>query len=421
MPDNTTFQSTTPAMPPAGLKVATRKVTYSGEADVDAQAVGLVTFAGADDAKVPTDVPGGGGTEAAALRVTVASDSTGVLSVDDNGGSLTVDAASLPLPSGASTSALQGAGLPAALGAGGGLKVDGSGTALPVSGTVAISNAVALDATLGTTNTAIGIVTEAAPASDTASSGLNGRLQRIAQNITTHIAAILKVGGDVASGATDSGNPVLIGGRAATGQTPVTAGQRVAAWFGLAGQAVVSSGYAATGVDAVPNTVTYDLAFTGNNVVGPALAAPLAFNGSTWDRARSVVSASALASAARTVATSTPDQTNYNGRGALCTLNVTVEGAATLSVAIWGKDSISSNYYLIVDFGVVYTAATEAPTLTKTLVVYPGVLTADFAGIGVGINGATGKSVVLPRTWKAIVTPADATTTTYSLSIDSIL
>lgn len=35
----------------------------------------------------------GGGTEAAALRVTVATDSTGVLSVDDNGGSLTVDGA----------------------------------------------------------------------------------------------------------------------------------------------------------------------------------------------------------------------------------------------------------------------------------------------------------------------------------------
>jgi hypothetical protein len=33
----------------------------------------------------------GGGVEATALRVTVASDSTGVLSVDDNGGSLTVD------------------------------------------------------------------------------------------------------------------------------------------------------------------------------------------------------------------------------------------------------------------------------------------------------------------------------------------
>lgn len=38
-----------------------------------------------------TFVHAGGGTEANALRVTVASDSTGVLSVDDNGGSLTVD------------------------------------------------------------------------------------------------------------------------------------------------------------------------------------------------------------------------------------------------------------------------------------------------------------------------------------------
>jgi len=37
------------------------------------------------------DAASGGGTEAGALRVTVASDSTGVLSVDDNGGSLTVD------------------------------------------------------------------------------------------------------------------------------------------------------------------------------------------------------------------------------------------------------------------------------------------------------------------------------------------
>jgi hypothetical protein len=38
-----------------------------------------------------TAIAAGGGTEATALRVTVASDSTGVLSVDDNGGSLTVD------------------------------------------------------------------------------------------------------------------------------------------------------------------------------------------------------------------------------------------------------------------------------------------------------------------------------------------
>lgn len=45
--------------------------------------------AGADGTQ--TKIHAGGGVEANALRVTVASDSTGVLSVDDNGGSLTVD------------------------------------------------------------------------------------------------------------------------------------------------------------------------------------------------------------------------------------------------------------------------------------------------------------------------------------------
>ena len=43
----------------------------------------------------------GGGTEAAALRVTIANDSTGVVSVDDNGGSLTIDNADLTTIAGA--------------------------------------------------------------------------------------------------------------------------------------------------------------------------------------------------------------------------------------------------------------------------------------------------------------------------------
>ena len=42
----------------------------------------------------------GGGTQATALRVTVASDSSGVLSVDDNGSSLTVDNAALSVVGG---------------------------------------------------------------------------------------------------------------------------------------------------------------------------------------------------------------------------------------------------------------------------------------------------------------------------------
>ena len=43
----------------------------------------------------------GGGTEATALRVTIASDSTGVVSIDDNGSTLTVDVASGGIASGA--------------------------------------------------------------------------------------------------------------------------------------------------------------------------------------------------------------------------------------------------------------------------------------------------------------------------------
>src|ERR1019366_2945537 len=87
---------------------------------------------------------------------------------------------------------------PSALGTGGGIKVDGSGTALPVSGSITANagtnlntSALALDATIGTTNTQVGGLTETAPATDTASSGLNGRLQRIAQRITSLIAATL--------------------------------------------------------------------------------------------------------------------------------------------------------------------------------------------------------------------------------------
>lgn len=98
----------------------------------------------------------GGGVEAAALRVTIASDSTGVLSVDDNGGSLTVDTPQLP-------AALVGGRLDENVGAWLGSTAPTVGqkamasslpvviasdqTAVPVSGTVAVSTAFALEAT----------------------------------------------------------------------------------------------------------------------------------------------------------------------------------------------------------------------------------------------------------------------------------
>jgi hypothetical protein len=92
--------------------------------------------------------------------------------------------------------------LPAALGTGGGLKIDGSGTALPVSvASVPLPSGAATEATLAgvlTTSdfdTKIGSLTETAPASDTASAGINGRLQRIAQRLTTLIGSTIAVSG----------------------------------------------------------------------------------------------------------------------------------------------------------------------------------------------------------------------------------
>ena len=77
------------------------------------------------------------------------------------------------------------------------LKVDNSGVTQPVSmASSPLPTGAATETTLGTRlsesdfDNKIGSLTEAAPGTDTASSGLNGRLQRIAQRITSLITAL---------------------------------------------------------------------------------------------------------------------------------------------------------------------------------------------------------------------------------------
>lgn len=81
------------------IPVATRSVTYSGDASQNVQVVGLATFSGADDAKTATDVPAGNGTAATALRVTIASDSTGVVALAAGTNNIgDVDVLTVPAP-----------------------------------------------------------------------------------------------------------------------------------------------------------------------------------------------------------------------------------------------------------------------------------------------------------------------------------
>jgi hypothetical protein len=134
------------------------------------------------------------------------------------------------------------------------LKTDGSAVTQPVSGTVTANvgttGGIALETTQTANGVLIGAVTETAPGTDTASSGLNGRLQRIAQRLTSLIALLptsigaktvtgslsvtlatdepaIEVVGNVASAAADSGNPVKTSGVYNATLPTVTTGQRV--------------------------------------------------------------------------------------------------------------------------------------------------------------------------------------------------
>jgi hypothetical protein len=94
-------------------------------------------------------VPIGAGLEATAVRVTVATDSTGVVSIDDNGGSITIDNAQLSVVgTGTEAAALRvtiasdSTGLLSVDDNGGSLTVDGTVTANAGSGTFVVSGAV---------------------------------------------------------------------------------------------------------------------------------------------------------------------------------------------------------------------------------------------------------------------------------------
>lgn len=154
----------------------------------------------------------GAGTEANTLRVTLPTDGTGKVSAAQSGTwNITNVSGTVSLPTGASTEAtlstLNG-------------KVPGLGQALAAASTPVVLTAAQLTtltppaaitgfSTEATLDARTGSLTEAAPATDTASSGLNGRLQRIAQRITSLITALgspFQAGGSIGNTSFGSSN-----------------------------------------------------------------------------------------------------------------------------------------------------------------------------------------------------------------------
>lgn len=130
------------------------------------------------------------------------------------------------------------------------------------------------------------------------------------------------------------------------------------------------------------------------------------FNGATTDQQRgNLDNIVAVASAAYTTTQTQADQKNYNHRGIVVVLDVTVPGTGSITLEIDAKDPVSGKYYAIL------TGAAVTTLSTNIYRVYPG-LTAS--------ANATANDV-LPRTWRVKVTANNANSVTYSVGCMLIL
>lgn len=227
---------------------------------------------------------------------------TTTLPVSDAGGSLTVDTLQLPSTLGIKTSANSLSVAPASdavfqIGdAGGSITVDGTVAATQsgtwninnVSGTVSLPTGASTAANQSTGNSSLASI-------DTKLTGVATAANQATANaslssIDTKLTAPLSVVGNVASLATDSGNPVKVGCVYNSTLPSPTTGQRVDAQCDQNGNgrarwvlAPQSAG------DGVANTASgTGTAFNDSSTALRALMRPEVFNSTSWDRVRSI-------------------------------------------------------------------------------------------------------------------------------------
>jgi hypothetical protein len=176
---------------------------------------------------------------------------------------------------------------------------------------------------------------------------------------------------------------------------------------GKAATALLSSGgmvYNGSTWDRARSVAGDTVASTGLHGVVPAL-----WNGATFDRQRGNTEGTLLASAARTATSVSATQTNYNHRGVHVALSVTVAGTGNLTIQIVGSIGGSATWIRIL--------ASYGP-ITAT-----GVYDAElYPGIGVSTDEVQDRtSGSLPRSWDARVAHTDGSSWTYSLGYSLIV
>jgi hypothetical protein len=148
-----------------------------------------------------------------------------------------------------------------------------------------------------------------------------------------------------------------------------------------------------------------------NNPGGFLAAGQYGFNGgTTWDRWRNNTEGTLLASAARTLATKSAIQTNFNAKGVQFILDVTgASGTGGLRVYFGAIDPVTGKeIYLNPDHAFI------TATGIRVFELYPGA-----SGSGFSVTQRVSGS--LPRKWFAYVYHGDATSYTYSVGYSLIL
>lgn len=160
-----------------------------------------------------------------------------------------------------------------------------------------------------------------------------------------------------------------------------------------------------------PAAVFADAAAGADGVANPTAGGLFAFsvgyNGTTWDRWRSNIEGTLLASAARTATATSADFTNHNGLRIALLLNVTAKaGATTIQLALDVKDPVSGSYQAIA----APTAFAAAAGIMYVLLVGPGLIAADSPGTASAFRAAH-----LARTMRIRAIPSDTDSVTYSI------
>jgi hypothetical protein len=197
-------------------------------------------------------------------------------------------------------------------------------------------------------------------------------------------------------GPVGSTRPVRIAGKSRASQPPAVSadGDQTDAWFGPHGELVIGTASGLNSDGLTPTAVTDIVAG-----VRPLAVASWLSNGTTADRQRGNEEIAAIPSAVRSATWTTANFTNYNHRGGIIRVLVTVAGTGTLQMSL--RDMMTGNFLCHI-----FATFTGSDSWT----VYPGVF-----------EDIKRASKLWPRTWALNVIHSDASNWTYKADVTLIL